>query len=47
VAGAAADLLSRFPGISSEGVKLYLQLTAEYGDLNGSHGYGLLDMNRD
>jgi subtilisin len=47
VAGAAADLLSRFPGIGPEGVKLYLQATGEYGDLINNHGYGLLDMNRD
>jgi subtilisin family serine protease len=47
MAGAAADLLSRSPGIGPEGVKLYLQATGEYGDLPNSHGYGLLDMNRD
>lgn len=55
VAGAAADLLSRFRDsvhfhvsrTQSRGREAVLQPTAEYGDLINSHGYGLLDMNRD
>jgi subtilisin len=45
VAGAAADVLARFPHLPPDAVEAYLKLTATHRDLGSNpHGYGLLNM---